>query len=133
MYQPAEDETPGGPEGAPAPATPARDAARPGKWTVAVAAAGLLLIGGVAGWLARPEGSAGSVPPACSEALDLAEQVFLRAGDGLQAAGTAMRAAGEFDLDTISAQQGRLRHAGDEISRIGPEYRAAAGDCRAAG
>jgi hypothetical protein len=101
-----------------------------------------LLIGagiGVAGQKAEPA-TAETVtvteeitPPACLEALELADQGFTYAGEAMGAASDGFEAGSRFDIAGIEAATERISQAGDKIEAITADYQAAKAACRASG
>jgi hypothetical protein len=72
-------------------------------------------------------------PPACLEALDLADQGFTYAGEAMGAASDGFEAGSRFDIAGIEAATERISQAGDKIEAITADYQAAKAACRASG
>lgn len=71
-----------------------------------------------------------TVPQACLNALDYADQGFEQATKSMQAAATGFQAVSDFDVAALQAQVPVIQETGRKLGEIGPKYVAAKSICR---
>lgn len=73
-----------------------------------------------------------TVPQACLDAIDVAEEVFAISADVSKAASEGFYAAADFDVDGIRDAGAAFRRATADLQPLIPRWQTARDDCKAA-